>query len=136
MSALNASLVLGLLWALWHLPAFWVPGAALGVEETPDFLLLLGYVVNVVGVAIIYTWLYNNTRGSLLIAYLFHAAFNALPALLFVTVGVTTGLFTWILWLCAILLVLYYGPTKLGPVKVEESARLEVLKNRASLPTI
>ncbi|MBL8090428.1 MAG: CPBP family intramembrane metalloprotease [Anaerolineales bacterium] len=118
MSALNASLILGLLWGLWHLPAFWVPGAALGLEVTPSFFEIAKYVFNVTGVTIIFTWIYNNTRGSLIIDFLFHAAYNALPSLLFVSVDIFPELFTWVIWAFAILLIVIYGAENLAKEKV------------------
>jgi len=118
MSALSASLILGVLWALWHLPAFWVPGAALSMDELPTMMGILQYVVNVVGLTVVFTWLYNSTRGSLLIDFLFHAAYNALPTLLFVTTSITPSSFTWVTWTVAIFLILKYGPQKLAREKV------------------
>lgn len=65
-SALGASLILGLIWAVWHLPKF------LGAEGGPVAL----FMVKTIGDAVLYTWLYNNTRGSLLLVTIFHAAGN------------------------------------------------------------
>jgi len=118
MSALNASLILGLLWGLWHLPAFWVPGAALGLDVTPTFYTIAKYVFDVIGVTIIFTWIYNNTRGSLLIDFLFHAAYNALPGLLFVSTGIFPNTYTWVIWGFAVLLIFIYGPSNLAATKV------------------
>jgi membrane protease YdiL (CAAX protease family) len=63
-----ASIVLGLMWGLWHLPRIWVPG------EPFDFAgagwLILGLVLN----AILYTWLFDNTRGSLIPVILLHTS--------------------------------------------------------------
>jgi membrane protease YdiL (CAAX protease family) len=66
-SALVASLILGLIWGVWHLPKF------LGAAGGGSFGLLM---VKVFADAILYTWLYNNTRGSLLLVTIFHAAGN------------------------------------------------------------
>ena len=118
MSALAASILLGNDWALWHLPAFWVPGAALPLDETPGIGNVLAYTIDVVGVSIIFTWIYNNTRGSLLIDFLFHAAYNAFPALLFGAVGIFPNSSTWIIWLFAIGIVVRYGPANLAAIKV------------------
>jgi uncharacterized protein len=118
MSALSASLILGVLWGLWHLPAFWVPGAALGLDIEPSFATIAKYVFNVVGVTIIFTWLYNNTRGSMLIDFIFHAAYNALPGLLFVSIDIFPDAYTWVVWGFAILLIILYGPSKLAKEKV------------------
>jgi hypothetical protein len=68
--SLLASLIIGFTWGAWHLPLFWLPG---NFHQTiPPTLFLLQSVA----LAIIYTWLYNQTKGSLLIAHLFHAASN------------------------------------------------------------
>jgi uncharacterized protein len=75
-SALAASLALGPVWALWHLP-LWLTGSAghpLGLYPA--------FAVSVVAVSVLYTWIYNSTRGSLLLVVLFHATTN-LPVSVF-----------------------------------------------------
>ncbi len=67
-SAFLVSLLLGLLWGVWHLPRFWVPGAPLPAA---------GFAWFVAGIAlatVLYTWLYNNTGGSLLLVILLHTS--------------------------------------------------------------
>lgn len=69
-SAFAASLILGLLWAAWHLPFASTFGTALnGVPLHVLFLFVMGS-------AVLYTWLFNATAGSVLVAILFHAASN------------------------------------------------------------
>ena len=67
-SALSASLILGFLWAFWHLPLFWIQG--LGRINLGFTVWLLG----IIALAILFTWLYNGTQGSLLIVLLFHGS--------------------------------------------------------------
>jgi membrane protease YdiL (CAAX protease family) len=67
---LVGSLILGPLWGLWHLPLFWTPWNELTA------LNVVVYVLSTTSLAIMYTWAFNNTKGSLLIAILIHAAFN------------------------------------------------------------
>jgi uncharacterized protein len=69
---LRGSLVLGLLHGLWHLPVFFTP--FLGPFTRVGYTTFL---LTAVAMTLIYTWLYNNTRGSILIAVLFHASINA-----------------------------------------------------------
>jgi len=70
--ALVSSLVLGVLWWLWHLPLIFIPGKFM--VSTP---LLFGVLlVEMVLVTILFTWIYNNTGGSILAAMLFHTSMN------------------------------------------------------------
>jgi membrane protease YdiL (CAAX protease family) len=73
---LVASLVLGFFWALWHLPYMFSEGSALATRPLGLFFL------NTIGLSILYTWIFNNTRGSVLLAILFHASGNTTAALL------------------------------------------------------
>lgn len=66
--ALIASLGLGLVWAIWHLPRLWTPGESFDLAGAAWFTLSL--VLN----AVLYTWVFNNTRGSLLLVVLFHTS--------------------------------------------------------------
>ena len=69
-----ASLLLGVVWAAWHLPLVWTSGAVL--EGKPIWLLLVDLLVN----SLIFTWVFLRTRGSVLIAVLLHAASNLFTA--------------------------------------------------------
>ncbi len=65
-----ASLILGALWATWHLPLIWTDGAA--IEGLPVWLLY----GDVGAKSLIFTWVFLRTRGSVLIAALLHASTN------------------------------------------------------------
>lgn len=67
-SALLASGILGVVWGLWHLPRFWTPGDPFDIASFG--WLMLGFVLN----SVLYTWVFNNTKGSLLLVLLFHTA--------------------------------------------------------------
>jgi membrane protease YdiL (CAAX protease family) len=79
-SALRASVLLGALWALWHLPYALTAGSAMADKPLYEHLL------SIVALSVLFTWLFNNTGGSVLLAVLFHAAgnvtFNVLPVLI------------------------------------------------------
>jgi uncharacterized protein len=68
---LVGSVILGVLWALWHLPLFWS-----GVWTPPTIPNILMFIVMITALTIIMTWVFNHANGSLLITMLMHASFN------------------------------------------------------------
>jgi len=68
LNALLSSIVVAIFWGAWHIPLLIYFGA-LGANDFAGYLLAM---VNFIPVAIIYTWIYNNTKGSLLLVTLFH----------------------------------------------------------------
>ena len=71
--ALHASLLIGALTALWHAPLFLI--AVMPQSHLPFAV----FFVRTVALAVISTWLYNGSRGSLLVVLLFHTAINSWP---------------------------------------------------------
>ena len=65
-----ASIVLGVIWAVWHLPLFFAPVGDTFGQSFPLYLL------QVVAVSVTMAWVYSHTRGSLLPVMLLHAAVN------------------------------------------------------------
>jgi uncharacterized protein len=76
---LLATVIVGFLHALWHLPVFVLVSGpiALGPFDLPRFALNTAVTI---ATAILFTWVFNNARGSILIAVLVHASLNATPA--------------------------------------------------------
>jgi uncharacterized protein len=112
-TALTASLILATLHALWHLP-LWLRGV---VDE--PLSLYPAFVIQVIAVAVIYTWLYNGTKGSLLLAVLFHAALNAPLTLVMLPLGPQDVVLPfWVLSglsvMAAIIVVAVFGPSQLS----------------------
>jgi CAAX protease family protein len=73
------SLLLGVLWGVWHVADFLTPskggGAGTGLAQfLTNFPL---FVLQVVALSVIFTWLFNHTKGSVLFAAFSHAAIDA-----------------------------------------------------------
>src|SRR4030095_15188573 len=66
----GASIVLGVIWACWHLPLFLISGN----EKTGQSFPL--YLLSVIPLSVALAWLYWRTNGSLLLTMLMHAAIN------------------------------------------------------------
>lgn len=71
MPALDASLAIGAVWTLWHVPLFLMP------ETTQAQVPFAWYVLYVPAVSVLFTWLYSHTGGSLIPVTLLHAAIQA-----------------------------------------------------------
>ncbi len=83
-SALASGLILGVIWSVWHLPLFFIPGSyqnGLGVGTPAFWLFMLG----VVPLTVVFSWIFNNTSRSTLAVILFHAMVNFTGELLAVT---------------------------------------------------
>jgi membrane protease YdiL (CAAX protease family)/pimeloyl-ACP methyl ester carboxylesterase len=68
---LRASLLLGIVWGFWHAPQWFIPATGQPGFPLPAFL------VWVVALSIMFGWIANGTRGSVLVVILSHAATNA-----------------------------------------------------------
>lgn len=102
-----ASVILGLLWACWHLPLFYILGGDTVGQSFPVYLL------QVTALSIAMSWLYARTGGSLLLVMLMHAAVNNTKDIVPSAVAhaadpwaLSHSLVAWLtvtlLWLCAI----------------------------------
>jgi membrane protease YdiL (CAAX protease family) len=87
---LMGSLILGLFHSLWHLPAFFTP--YLGPFTPARFL---AFALAGIAGTYVYTWIYNHTRASILIAMLVHAASNAASTFLGRLIPVDAPLAPW-----------------------------------------
>jgi membrane protease YdiL (CAAX protease family) len=76
-SALLSSLIIGAVWALWHLPLFWLDGTWQVENVGLSTLVFWLYMANIMLGSIVITWIYNSTNRSILAAILFHFSGNA-----------------------------------------------------------
>jgi CAAX protease family protein len=112
-NALNSSLIVGLVWALWHLPLFMMVGTSQHELGLPFIGFLIGFMAN----SIIYTWLYNNTNQSIWSAILLHWLYTYAVTVVFT--GVTRSpLYNWLEYLpyviMAAIVVLIWKPQTLS----------------------
>jgi uncharacterized protein len=99
----SASLALGGIWGVWHLPLFLIDGSTQAQSS------LLAFFILIVATSVFYAWLYNRTADSVLPVLLLHTASNSWPFLIpilptnpdqrpyFLVVGVVTMAALWLL---------------------------------------
>lgn len=72
MNALQASCVLTVFWALWHIPLFLYRPGYTGM----DVAGISGWVLSLLTGSVLLTWLYNSTAGSILVCAVFHSTID------------------------------------------------------------
>jgi uncharacterized protein len=104
-SALTSSIVLGLIWMSWHVPFFFIPGLPL---YQGDFW---GWAPWLLMASFFQTWFFNNTKGSVLAAALFHATMNA--SLIILPTKDSLWYYYALLFVAVIFIVVIFGPKNL-----------------------
>jgi hypothetical protein len=117
-NALISSLIVGVIWAIWHIPLFFIKGTGQYDIQSQGGLLpaILGYSIFVIFSSIQFTWVFNNTKGSVLLAAVMHGATNAWGGYIDVFRGHFGGILTFVVVsvLVSIIIVLMAGPTNLS----------------------
>ena len=128
-NALVSGLIVGIAWATWHVPLFFIKGTGQYEQQMDAGLLpaILGYAVFVTVQSVQFTMLFNNTKGSVLLAAVFHGASNAWANY----IDVYRGHFDGILVLAAlfvlitVVIVLLFGPRDLSRTNRRNMLELE-----------
>lgn len=119
-NALAASLMVGFFWGLWHAPVYFIAGTAQSIlrSQVGFWVGLLLFTLTTMAISVVFTWVFNNTRGSVLIAAFLHGANNAwINYFLADPAMEVLGITVWstVLWtVLAIALVLILGPANLS----------------------
>ncbi|KTG22740.1 CPBP family intramembrane glutamic endopeptidase [Haloferax profundi] len=113
LGAFRASLVIGVVWAAWHIPLFAMPGSS---QAGTSFVF---YLLGVIAISVITTWLYNESGGRVLVPIAFHTTWNGISV--YLAAGVTGGgilpseaSLAAAAWLLAGILVYRYGAERLS----------------------
>jgi uncharacterized protein len=108
-SALISTLILSVVWTCWHIPAFiYRP-----LYSQMDVSGIAGFFMSMLMGSVILTWLYNSTKGSLLIVAIFHT----LIELMFMSANVTINMSSYMgaaFTVAAILIILLAKPRNLA----------------------
>jgi membrane protease YdiL (CAAX protease family) len=119
--ALVSSLIVGVIWAVWHIPLSFTQGTIQyrWQQEVGLIPAILGYSVFVIAWSIQYAWVFNNARGSVLFAAVQHGAVNAWNGYIDVYRGHFGGVVAYMVvsWVVSIIIVLIAGATNLSRTK-------------------
>lgn len=82
------SVLLGIIWAIWHLPQFYIAGAD---SHQQSFVV---WAAQVVAISVAFGWLYAKSGGSLLLVMLMHSAINNSKDIVVSAASIPPGVFS------------------------------------------
>jgi membrane protease YdiL (CAAX protease family) len=109
LSPLISSIMIGIVWGLWHGPLFMMVGTSQHELEIP----FVGFTVGLIALSILFTWLHNHTGGSIWTAIFFHWIYTYMAQV--IASGVTRSpVYNWIEFLPyiieAVIIVAIWAP--------------------------
>jgi membrane protease YdiL (CAAX protease family) len=124
-SATSSSLILGGLWGLWHLPLIFIP------RSFQSSIPFFGFVLSAMAMSILLTWVFNHTKGSVLLAAIFHAATDVTIAFTNVMSGDRRlfWIFIAVQWAVSLAVILLEGTENLSRVKVGKGSPIFAKKS-------
>jgi membrane protease YdiL (CAAX protease family) len=104
-SALVASLIIALFWVVWHIPIS-------PMMKRVPFLGL--FLLEVIPLSIFFSWLYINSRGSILLAVLYHLVYNMVVNVLNIPASTSLwAVYVGLNWMLAVFIVIRCGASRL-----------------------
>lgn len=104
-SALRATFILWIFWGFWHTPAFFL---------VYDPSIVFGFLAGLLAGAIVFTWLYNSSAGSILIVAVWHGVFNFTTASKASKAGLIAAIISTLVMVWAVVVVIWFKPATLS----------------------
>ena len=101
----NESIIFGCIWALWHLPLFWIPGSYQNGLKELGVLYMLNFFISAVPVNFLQTWVYVKNNRSMLATIIFHLFLNLMQEKIAMTPQ-TKCIETFFVFLAAVIVVI------------------------------
>lgn len=114
-SGLLSATLIGLVWAIWHFPLNFTDGTN-GPQYSEAIPIFVGSIITLTLVSILIGWIYNASRGSVLLAILMHGSLNVSTFYLFPVFNFPDALpiYTGGIFLAAVVVTIVAGPRRLG----------------------
>lgn len=112
-TAFTSSVILGFIWAFWHLPLNFT--SDVGPQYSLLLSMFIGSIVTMILLSILFTWIYNNTGKSILAAILFHTSINLSTYKLFPVFELQSAVphYTILILIVVIIVLVFWGRKKL-----------------------
>lgn len=113
-SAWRATVVLWVIWAIWHVPSFFYLHTVSGPGT------LVGFLLGIFAGAIFLTWLYNSSGGSVLVVAVWHGLFDYVTACVECKAGVIAAVLSTAVMIWAVIVVVLFRPAHLSRMPKQE----------------
>ena len=114
-NALESSILLGGIWGIWHFPLFFISGTPYLNQS------FFSFTISIISISILFTWLHNNTNGSILVAMIFHTVINISYIIFLQNISFIVGLyFNLLIDISIIIILIVYGPKNLNRIKIKK----------------
>ena len=109
-NALFSSILLGLIWGFWHLPLYFFPTS----QKIYGYIPFWAFMIEAIIISCLMTWIFNNTKSSMLSAILFHTIVN-LSGLIFANYLTEYSLYFSLILkiLVSVIIILIFGYKKM-----------------------
>ncbi|BCZ44708.1 CAAX amino protease [Clostridium gelidum] len=119
---LLSGIIAGVIWTCWHIPMF-----LFHIQGYDNFIV---YLLQTISLSIIYTWLYNHVKGSLLIPILYHCIDDFIPSICFPDFLNYFNMYSIIYWTIqlTVLLCIIFNMTRKSSSKLQNVSNCSNLK--------
>ncbi|MFX0000811.1 MAG: CPBP family intramembrane glutamic endopeptidase [Candidatus Hermodarchaeota archaeon] len=125
MNAFESSLILGGIWSIWHYPLFFITDSIYANQS------FFNFTISLLSLSIIFTWLHNNTNGSILAAMLFHTSINTTYVLFLQNITPIGSLsFIILLDIVMVAILVIFGQEKLQLTKEKRDFYMNIFKHK------
>ena len=95
------SLILGIIWAIWHIPFWFIPGTAQNMLN----MNFIGFMLSCIGWSYVFSWIMDLSKNKLMAGLVVHGTINAYNVL-FSSIAIETGDSIILSWIGTILVIL------------------------------
>ena len=116
-NALTSAILVSIIWAGWHIPMFLYNENLMAMGAFGTVFWVVGLIFG----SVLLTWLYNSTKGSILMTAVWHGTFNLFTAAAGQAVAMTSAVISVFVMILVVSIVIYYRPENLSSKERQRS---------------
>ena len=116
-NALTSAILVSIIWAGWHIPMFLYNENLMAMGAFGTVFWVVGLIFG----SVLLTWLYNSTKGSILMTAIWHGTFNLFTAAAGQAVAMTSAVISMFVMILVVSIVIYYRSENLSSEERQRS---------------